>query len=234
MQTRKTTSKSAYLECGVSCSKDNYVDNKTLVFHPGISRDKFCGESPAFRVASERYLLFMTEHLFILLSLCLLISCKTENIKVPISVTSTQKFEFKNTDSIMPYDHDIPMFRRHFSDSTFLDYPLLCSCDTCTSCGLLFKKKNGNWFIKADEEWQEFFSSKDSLIKVVYFKKQKFILKPLANHHIFNDKYLFGFIQERLYVNTSHIPDMWFHPDYGVIIIGQGNQFIREDIISGI
>jgi hypothetical protein len=176
----------------------------------------------------------MTKYIIILLSIFLLISCKTENKNVSISILSTQKFEFKNTDSIKLFDHDFTMLRRQYSDSTFLDYPLLCSCDTCASCGLLFKKKNGDWYIKADDEWQEFFSSKDSLIKVVYFKKQKFILKPLANQQIFKDKYLFGFIQEHLYVNESHIPDMWFHPDYGVVVIGQGNELIRQDIINGI
>ena len=35
---------------GVSCSKDSLVVNQTLVF-----QIKFCGKSPALRVAAKRY-----------------------------------------------------------------------------------------------------------------------------------------------------------------------------------
>lgn len=35
---------------GVSCSKDSFVVNQTLVF-----QIKFCGKSPALRVAAKRY-----------------------------------------------------------------------------------------------------------------------------------------------------------------------------------
>ena len=35
---------------GVSCSKDGFVVNQTLVF-----QIKFCGKSPALRVAAKRY-----------------------------------------------------------------------------------------------------------------------------------------------------------------------------------
>ncbi len=41
---------STYPKGGVSCSKDSFVVNKTLVFQ--IS---FCGKSPALRVAAKRY-----------------------------------------------------------------------------------------------------------------------------------------------------------------------------------
>ena len=42
---------STYPKGGVSCSKDNFVVNQTLVF-----QIKFCGKSPALRVAAKRYL----------------------------------------------------------------------------------------------------------------------------------------------------------------------------------
>ena len=41
---------STYPKGGVSCSKDSFVVNQTLVF-----QIKFCGESPALRVAAKRY-----------------------------------------------------------------------------------------------------------------------------------------------------------------------------------
>jgi len=41
---------STYPKGGVSCSKDSFVVNQTLVF-----QIKFCGKSPALRVAAERY-----------------------------------------------------------------------------------------------------------------------------------------------------------------------------------
>jgi hypothetical protein len=40
---------STYPKGGVSCSKDSFVDNQTLVF-----QIKFCGKSPALRVAAKR------------------------------------------------------------------------------------------------------------------------------------------------------------------------------------
>jgi len=40
---------STYPKGGVSCSKDSFVGNQTLVF-----QIKFCGKSPALRVAAKR------------------------------------------------------------------------------------------------------------------------------------------------------------------------------------
>jgi hypothetical protein len=47
---RKTPYNSTYPKGGVSCSKDSFVVNGTLVF-----QIKFCGKSPALRVAAKRY-----------------------------------------------------------------------------------------------------------------------------------------------------------------------------------
>jgi len=41
---------STYPKVGVSCSKDSFVVNQTLVF-----QIKFCGKSPALRVAAKRW-----------------------------------------------------------------------------------------------------------------------------------------------------------------------------------
>jgi hypothetical protein len=41
---------STYPKGGISCSKDSFVVNQTLVF-----QIKFCGKSPALRVAAKRY-----------------------------------------------------------------------------------------------------------------------------------------------------------------------------------
>jgi len=58
MDNRATTDRtpaanSTYPKGGVSCSKDSFVVNQTLVF-----QIKFCGESPALRVAAKRYALY--------------------------------------------------------------------------------------------------------------------------------------------------------------------------------
>jgi len=50
---RKTAYNSTYPNGGGSCSKDSFVVNQTFVF-----QIKFCGKSPALRVAANRYLLF--------------------------------------------------------------------------------------------------------------------------------------------------------------------------------
>ena len=44
-----TGGNSTYPKGGVSCSKDSFVVNQTLVF-----QIKFCGDSPALRVAAKR------------------------------------------------------------------------------------------------------------------------------------------------------------------------------------
>jgi hypothetical protein len=46
---RKPTANSTYTKGGVSCSKDSFVVNQKLVF-----QIKFCGKSPALRVAAKR------------------------------------------------------------------------------------------------------------------------------------------------------------------------------------
>jgi len=48
--TKTTGYNSTYPKGGVSCSKDSFVVNQTLVF-----QIKFCGKSPALRVAAKRY-----------------------------------------------------------------------------------------------------------------------------------------------------------------------------------
>lgn len=47
---RKATHNSTYPKGGVSCSNDSFMVNGTL----GI-QIKFCGKSPALRVAAKRY-----------------------------------------------------------------------------------------------------------------------------------------------------------------------------------
>jgi hypothetical protein len=48
---RNTSHNSTHPKGGVSCSKDSFVIKQTLVF-----QIKFCGKSPALRVAANRYL----------------------------------------------------------------------------------------------------------------------------------------------------------------------------------
>ena len=48
-QTKKAAANSTYPKGGVSCSIDSFVVNQTLVF-----QIKFCGKSPALRVAAKR------------------------------------------------------------------------------------------------------------------------------------------------------------------------------------
>ena len=47
---RKAAANSTYPKGGVPYSKDSFVVNQTLVF-----QIKFCGKSPALRVAAKRY-----------------------------------------------------------------------------------------------------------------------------------------------------------------------------------
>jgi hypothetical protein len=50
MQKEKTPANSTYPKGGVSCSKERFVVNGTFFF-----QIKFCGKSPALRVAAKRY-----------------------------------------------------------------------------------------------------------------------------------------------------------------------------------
>ncbi len=47
---RRASGNSTYPKGGVSCSKDSFVVNQTLVF-----QIKFCGKSPALREAAKLY-----------------------------------------------------------------------------------------------------------------------------------------------------------------------------------
>jgi len=50
IKNEKRTHNSTYPKGGVSCSKDRFVVNGSFVF-----QIKFCGESPALRVAAKLY-----------------------------------------------------------------------------------------------------------------------------------------------------------------------------------
>jgi hypothetical protein len=50
LRQKPQTANSTYPKGGVSCSKDSFVVNGSLVF-----QIKFCGKSPALRVAAKRY-----------------------------------------------------------------------------------------------------------------------------------------------------------------------------------
>ena len=50
LKIKKPALNSTYPKGGVSCSKDSFVVNQTLVF-----QIKFCGISPALRVAAKRW-----------------------------------------------------------------------------------------------------------------------------------------------------------------------------------
>ncbi len=59
MKNKKPVHNSNYPKGGVSCSKDSFVVNQTLVF-----QIKFCGKSPALRVAAKRYNAFLKHPIF--------------------------------------------------------------------------------------------------------------------------------------------------------------------------
>lgn len=66
------TANSTYPKGGVSCSKDNFVVHQTLVF-----QIKFCGKSPALRVAANRYASLKTrnvKNIFITITLLFLLN----------------------------------------------------------------------------------------------------------------------------------------------------------------
>jgi len=50
MENKSAAHNSTYPKGEVSCSKDSFVVNQTLFF-----QIKFCGKSPALRVAAKRY-----------------------------------------------------------------------------------------------------------------------------------------------------------------------------------
>jgi len=62
---------STYPKGGVSCSKDSFVVNQTLVF-----QIKFCGKSPALRVAANRYSQFYRNSKL----QCLYLTIKQDNL----------------------------------------------------------------------------------------------------------------------------------------------------------
>jgi len=53
LRNKTATHNSTYPKGGVSCSKDSFVVNQTFVF-----QIKFCGKTPALRVAAKRWQTF--------------------------------------------------------------------------------------------------------------------------------------------------------------------------------
>jgi hypothetical protein len=137
----------------------------------------------------------------------------------------TQKFDYKSKYGRF----DFTSTRTNVNDSVFIDSGLLCSSDTAKVCSITFKKIGLEWFVKVDGQWQEFYNPIDSLIKVVYFKNEKFILKPIGHSMTYDGISLLGFIKEDLYVYSSHKSTLWFDPNLGVVIIDGDEQLVRQD-----
>jgi len=178
----------------------------------------------------------MKKTLSIIITLFLLTSCSDDKFPQDnlsdIKVTSKEKIKFSvdtATDSPLYDNYNFVMTRTHYSDSSFNDSGLICSSDTATACSLTFKKNNGFWYVKTPDGWQEFYNPKDSLLKVVYFKAAKFILKPVGQNLAYNKKALLGFISEPLYVYTSHNSNLFFDKDFGVVVIDGDVTLFRED-----
>lgn len=131
-----------------------------------------------------------------------------------------------------PFTRDIISYRIYENDSVFTDYGLLCQSDTSIKCALQFRQDKSGWYIKAGNEWQEFFTYSDSLVKVVYFKEWKFILKPIGHSTDYNGRQLWGFECEHLYGYSSDRNILWFDPKYGVVIIGDPFFCVREDYLA--
>ncbi|MFC6999512.1 hypothetical protein [Rufibacter roseus] len=153
-------------------------------------------------------------------------------LAVSSALGQTKVFEYKGVDNSYP-SPSIKSTRTYLTDSTFTDSGLLCNSAEEKECSITFKKRGKDWFVKANGEWQELYANEDSLIKVVYFKNEKFILKPTPDVNIFNGRELRGFTKEVLYVNTSHFTTYWFDPEFGIVIIEGENSFIRQDYLKG-
>ena len=140
-----------------------------------------------------------------------------------------QKFDYK-VENDSPFDRfNFTSTRTFLNDTIFADSGILCSEDTAVSCAITFKKIETTWYVKADGQWQEFFSPVDSLIKVIYFKNEKYILKPIRQSMNYNGFELYGFIKDILYVYTSDNSTLWFEPNCGVVIIEGDDDLVRQD-----
>jgi hypothetical protein len=150
------------------------------------------------------------------------------------TVTAELLYRFKG-DHVHPIlDFDFDMKRQIYNDSSFLDYPLLCSCDSCKSCGITFKKQGQDWYVKADDEWQKFFDAKKERIELVHFKSQEFILRPYWKTFHIGDRTLLGFIKDDYYRHSSDINLLWFDREYGVVVLGDTDHGLtREDFKNG-
>ena len=141
----------------------------------------------------------------------------------------TQKFDYKVGNKSYSNMFNFTSTRTYINDTVFTDSGLLCSADTAISCAITFKKVKSTWFVKTGEQWQEFFNPADGLIKLIYFKDEKFILKPIGHSMDYNGINLYGFIKEELYVYSSHNSTLWFEPNLGIVIIEGDEQLIRQD-----
>lgn len=146
-----------------------------------------------------------------------------------IGFAQVEKYKYVHLKKIYP-DFSFTSNRTYLSDSIFIDSGLLCSSNA-DECSIKFKKIKTEWYVEADGEWQEFFSLKDSLIKVVYFKSMKTLIYPLPDNMIYNGTQLYGFDYRHLYVNSSESNILWFDPTFGIVLFGQNPEYslIRED-----
>jgi hypothetical protein len=139
------------------------------------------------------------------------------------------KYIYSGIPSEFPYYADSIFFskRSYFNDSNFIDYNIFGSSDTDVFCSINFKIENGIWYVFSGEEWQIFYG-KGHLFKVnLLYSSQELVPR---NKYTLNGEELLSFTDDAIGESFfSHQTTYFFSPKYGIVIIGKGDHYRRED-----
>jgi hypothetical protein len=173
--------------------------------------------------------------LFILIGIiACIISCNQSadsnpvyNYRKQISKIKTQQsFEFLYYDTAWNFTAK----RGYIDDSTFVDYAIFGSCDTCLESSLSFQIKNGAWNIFDGNQWQLFYDgNKLNKVELLYLNRT---VIPNKSYKLGSDA-LFLFTAPEKQYEMGADPNLYcFSPKYGiaaVISMAAGSYFRRKD-----
>lgn len=122
--------------------------------------------------------------------------------------------------------------RKYKTEHNFIDYGILCACDTCDVCSIEFQIKNMDWYIWNGKKWKMLYDSKSRRLKSIKLKTINRTIKPLETYSGKDTIYSFSCQLNNVDFQSNYV-EYLFSPKKGIIIIKNEQTFYtRSDYDS--
>ena len=120
------------------------------------------------------------------------------------------------------------------TDSSFVFRNILCQCDTCYCCGIIFKtNSSGNWYIiDSGKEFIFFDKKKPQSLKPMYLETCDKNIVVFAYQQLVKDALLYKFTVEDNGWISGDTTIYWFSEKFGIVAVQSTALFVRDDFIE--